>query len=279
MLGGDKAGSIDASAGTIELSGNLTATTGGVALAGNVQVLSSLRIASATGTTFSGGALTVGLNILIIAGDAYFAGVVDLSIDGAVAGTGFSQINVSGTAYFSEPPNFTGALNVTLINGFSFPTGDFLPVITYTSASGTFSPTTLPSGLDTTSTPSTLFVDSGMSAATTEFWISPVSGDWSNPANWSLDRIPILTDNVYIGVSGVTVTHSTGNDTIASLTTLDPVVLTGGSLTITGGMTLDSTLDVGDGNLNAGALIFAGGRCRWCRGAARLCLATACRIS
>src|SRR5437588_815426 len=60
------------------------------------------------------------------------------------------------------------------------------------------------------------------------------SGDWDTPANWSSNpALPGPTDDVTISVTGVpTITHSTGTDTINSLTSNANLALTGGSLIV-----------------------------------------------
>src|SRR5262249_16154382 len=49
-------------------------------------------------------------------------------------------------------------------------------------------------------------------------WISTTSGDWADGTNWSSGSQPGANDDVVINVSGVTVTHSSGNDSVHSLT-------------------------------------------------------------
>ncbi len=71
---------------------------------------------------------------------------------------------------------------------------------------------------------------------TTVNWIGG-SGDWSDTANWSdgaTNRLPGLGDDVVIDVAGVTVTHSTGTDTVQSLNVNDAFKLSGGVLDVTG---------------------------------------------
>src|SRR6516164_7502719 len=61
------------------------------------------------------------------------------------------------------------------------------------------------------------------------------SGDWSNANNWldattQTHHTPTASDDAVINVSGVTVTHSSGTDTVHSLVSQDAVVLSGGTL-------------------------------------------------
>jgi hypothetical protein len=53
----------------------------------------------------------------------------------------------------------------------------------------------------------------------TVFWINPAGGDWSVASNWNTGTLPGANDDVVIGspISGATITHGTGADTIHSL--------------------------------------------------------------
>src|SRR5262249_34524545 len=63
-------------------------------------------------------------------------------------------------------------------------------------------------------------------------WVNTAGGDWGTASNWDLNRIPIATDDVVINLAGITVSHTSGSDTIRSLTSTDVLNLSGGSLTI-----------------------------------------------
>lgn len=65
------------------------------------------------------------------------AGVMDMQIGGAVSGTGYDQLKVTGTA------NLGGTLDVTLINGFKPTLGDVYTLVTGSSINGTFSKVTI----------------------------------------------------------------------------------------------------------------------------------------
>lgn len=67
------------------------------------------------------------------------AGAVNIEIGGTTAGSGYDQLVVSGS-----PATLGGTLNVSLINGFSPAPGSQYIVMTYPSASGTFSTVNLP---------------------------------------------------------------------------------------------------------------------------------------
>jgi hypothetical protein len=83
-------------------------------------------------------------------------------------------------------------------------------------------------------------------------WIGG-SGDWENASNWQdattgMNHVPGPNDDAVINVAGISVTHSTGADTVKSLTLNDPLSLTGGTLTVTG------TVQGGDLGLVGGTL-------------------------
>jgi len=68
-------------------------------------------------------------------------------------------------------------------------------------------------------------------------WTNPFGGDWNNPANWDLGRLPAAQDDVIIDVPGaVTITHSSGNTTVQSIQSQEALVLNGGVLDVNGPM-------------------------------------------
>jgi hypothetical protein len=81
-------------------------------------------------------------------------------------------------------------------------------------------------------------------------WTGAGGGDWATASNWSTGKLPGATDNVVIPAlgSGAAIMHSTGDDTVASITSSTNLVLTGGNLTVnstiqeTSGTTLMVTL-------------------------------------
>ena len=90
------------------------------------------------------------------------------------------------------------------------------------------------------------------------FWNNSNSGTWATAANWSTLATPTATDNVFIEAGNATVTHSGSSDTVANLTTFNPLVLSGGgTLTVTSGMTLENTIYIGDSS-TYGVLTFSG---------------------
>jgi hypothetical protein len=75
-------------------------------------------------------------------------------------------------------------------------------------------------------------------------WLHNASGDWDNPANWNTGTLPSSSDDVSIPFAGITVTHSTGDDSVNSLDSKAAVVLSGGSLSVANASTLESSLEV-----------------------------------
>ena len=85
-------------------------------------------------------------------------------------------------------------------------------------------------------------------------WINPNGGDWSNPANWDSGVVPGVGDNVVIDVtnsSGAmpTITYDSGTTEIASLVSMNPLTLAGGSLTVDTTLEVDNTFTLAGGTL------------------------------
>ena len=97
-------------------------------------------------------------------------------------------------------------------------------------------------------------------------WINPSSGDWENPANWDLHRLPTSADDVVINMSGVTVTHSTLNDAINSLSSQDALVLSGGMLSIASTSSIDNNLTISGGTLTGAGDLTVTGLTTWTGG-------------
>src|SRR5262245_59562871 len=73
-------------------------------------------------------------------------------------------------------------------------------------------------------------------APATVTWVGG-SGNWSTVANWSdgtVNRLPGPADDAVINTTGITVTHSSGSDTVKSVTSNAAIKLTGGTLTVNG---------------------------------------------
>ncbi len=80
-------------------------------------------------------------------------------------------------------------------------------------------------------------------------WISETSGDWDDPANWSTGTVPGPEDEAFISLPAVdiTVTYSGGASTIANLRSSESLVISSGSMTVTGLSKITGALTVSQG--------------------------------
>ena len=94
---------------------------------------------------------------------------------------------------------------------------------------------------------------------TTNAWKAAVSGDWDTAANWSLNHVPTASEDVAITVSGsYTVTKSVASaDSCASITSTEPLDISGGTLMVSGNVQVNNTFTISGGIL-AGATVLAG---------------------
>jgi hypothetical protein len=85
--------------------------------------------------------------------------------------------------------------------------------------------------------------------AATVSWVGQ-SGDWSTVGNWSTGSLPGLSDDVVIPTgTSITVTHSTGSDTVNSIVSHQAFTLSGGSLSVANTFQTDSPLILSGGDL------------------------------
>jgi len=100
------------------------------------------------------------------------------------------------------------------------------------------------------------FAPSAASGATV-MWVG-ASGDWSVATNWNTGALPGPTDSAVIPSGpAITITHSTGSDSITSLTSAQAFVLSGGSVTVSGTVQINNTFTMSGGTL-VGATVEAG---------------------
>ena len=87
----------------------------------------------------------------------------------------------------------------------------------------------------------------------TAHWINPASGSWDVPGNWDTGKVPGALDDAIINVSGAspTVTIGSNVETVRSITTQDPLVISGGGLTVTANSTIGGALTMTSGSLTA----------------------------
>ncbi len=91
-------------------------------------------------------------------------------------------------------------------------------------------------------------------------WISTTSGSWDAASNWSTGKVPGPTDDVVIDVSGAspTVTISSNVESVNSITADDPLVISGGGLTVAANSTISGTLTLSSSLTTNGLLTLSG---------------------
>jgi hypothetical protein len=70
---------------------------------------------------------------------------------------------------------------------------------------------------------------------------------WENPLNWSNDALPSAADDVQISTPGITVTHSSGDDSVSTLTSQAALWISGGTLAVEGASTIHDALTMTNG--------------------------------
>src|SRR5207248_2602541 len=85
-------------------------------------------------------------------------------------------------------------------------------------------------------------------------WINPAGGDWDTASNWidsnNINRIPTAGDDVIVNMPNTTVTHTLAQaDGLHSLSSQDPIILSGGSLTIGGPSQINASFTISGGSL------------------------------
>ena len=104
-----------------------------------------------------------------------------------------------------------------------------------------------------------LLIACSMCAATVT-WTNATGGDWSNTNNWSTGALPGAGDDVIIPPgSPITVTHSTGTDTIHSLQNNQAFTLSGGSLAIATTLLASNTVTLAGGTLTTATVVTTNG--------------------
>ena len=66
--------------------------------------------------------------------------------------------------------------------------------------------------------------------------------NWDTPANWSTDSVPASADDVTINIAANVVHSNNVTDSINSLTSTEPLTISGGTLSIAAASTIGSTL-------------------------------------
>jgi hypothetical protein len=93
----------------------------------------------------------------------------------------------------------------------------------------------------------------------TATWMNSAGGDWSVASNWTSGSVPGSDEDVVIDVPSalVTITHSTGIDTVRSLVSNEILILSGGSLSVKTTVQVTNTFTLSGGTL-ADATIVTG---------------------
>jgi hypothetical protein len=82
-------------------------------------------------------------------------------------------------------------------------------------------------------------------------WISSTSGSWDTASNWSTGTVPGPDDDAVINVPGVTATIGPNVESVHSITADDPLVISGGGLTVAANSTIGGGLSMTGGSLKA----------------------------
>ncbi len=220
---------------------------------------------SVTGNVYNAGILSPGTaGTLAITGNytQTSSGTLDIGIGSA---SSYGQVSVSGTA------TLAGTLTAAVVNSYSPPLQLSFQPLTYGSLSGSFATLNVDLGNGTSVLPTynaTNLTLTTTADASTVYWTNSNGGDWDTASNWSTGTVPTASNTVFIGLSGYsfTVTHSANvADSVSSLLSLDPIVLSGGSFALAASSTVDDLLVDGgtllaSGNLTVtGAFTWSGG--------------------
>ncbi|MGA2621981.1 MAG: malectin domain-containing carbohydrate-binding protein [Thermoguttaceae bacterium] len=79
---------------------------------------------------------------------------------------------------------------------------------------------------------------------------------WQNPANWVGGVLPGPADDVVINAaSGITIVHSSGNNSIKSLVSANALALSGGALIVANTFEVDNTFTINGGTLSHATIL------------------------
>ena len=260
----NNAGTVNVTAGTLSIGGSFATNSGTINVATGTSFQNAGGFTNA-GTVQGFGSVDVGTgntltNNGIIAPGTGVGGVGALSITGNLNLTGGTvNIDLGGTGgglsdTVAVTGNVTmgGTLNATKLAGYTPSNADAIPFLTMTgTASGTFSPATLPASF---SPGYNLAINEGARliyavAGTRTFNNSQSNLLWSDALNWT-GGAPGAGDSALI--SGTfAVNHSSGTDTILGLTVNsgNSLAISGGSLAVTGATSVGGVLTVSGGTL------------------------------
>jgi hypothetical protein len=183
-----------------------------------------------------------------------------LSISGNLTNTGIIQTKIAGTATgqydtLAVTGNVTlgGTLNASTINGYAPANLDFASFLTATgTASGTFATVTAPGGFAVGYNLAANEAARLIYSAGSKTFTNAAGGlNWDNVGNWTGSALPAASDDVLLS-SGYAVSHSSGSDTIGSLTinSGNSLAVSGGLLSVTRNTTVGGSLTTSGGTLN-----------------------------
>jgi len=249
-------GTIDAGAGATFLAQGLT-NGAGAELRGNgtIGVVGASPLLN-QGVIRPGGA---GIGTLTFSGALDLTGgTVELGLAGTGAGSYDRIISTGPTLQLG------GALVATLQGSYTPANADFMPVLLASgSVAGVFASTSLPGGFAAgygLASGEAVRLIYSTAGSTRIFTNAAGNLDWSTPANWA-GTLPGPADAALIS-SGFAVTHASGTDTITTLTinAANSLLVSGGSLTVTGATLLGGGLSVaGAGTVTLAGAVTGGG--------------------
>ena len=94
----------------------------------------------------------------------------------------------------------------------------------------------------------------------TTVWINPAGGFWDVASNWDTGVVPGKFDDVLVDNAGVaTITYRSGTTEIRSLSSNNPLVITGGTLTVAQTVQVNNTFTLAGGTLRDATIIVGTG--------------------
>ena len=203
-------------------------------------------------------------DILVINGDLDLdpTSVLDFEIGGTTPGpTGHDQIVVTGNV------TLDGTINATLFGGFTPSDGNIFDIILGTIVGGSFATENLPVNFtlaDLGDRVRLTFNSGAGCGGTICFDNSDLDFLWTKMNNWDLDRLPVPADIVVVDLGGGnTVVLDSGVQSISSLTSIENLDITGGTLTIANPSAFNGNVLIDGGTINGTGDINLNGNLTW----------------
>ena len=242
-------GTLTIAAGTtLDLNGTTNANASGAIIQGNGTLDAGASPFTNSGTIRAG----TSPGLLNVTGALIFASGSSLDVE--IAGSGATVAGTGGTDYDlvaatgSVTINSGAILNVTDPGPYTGNTIDMLTVLTGSSVTGTFDTVNQATNFSITqnNTGTGLRLDVSSLFNT---WTGVTDLTWDDPSNWSRNQIPQTDHSTFINVGGITVTHSTGTDSVNDLTLIgsSTLAITNGSLTVSNASTIAGSLSLTGG--------------------------------